>query len=112
MPSSRSCSLKRLVRTRRPQQVLVLAASARFCFHPKDMWGDPINPWFVAGPIMFAYIWRCLRPAQPRDACATTYDFGAWGRELKPVVEYFKDKNRHSAGDLSELLDHLGVKQA
>jgi hypothetical protein len=68
------------------------------------------QPWFIPGPTIFAYIWRCFRPTEARPACATTYDFGAWGRELEPIVQYFKDENRHVAGGLSELLDHLHVE--
>jgi hypothetical protein len=68
------------------------------------------QPWFVPGSTIFAYIWRCLRPPVPRDACATTYDFGAWGRELEPIVEYFKDQNRPIAGGLPELLEHFQVE--
>jgi hypothetical protein len=67
------------------------------------------QPWFVPGAPMFDFIWRCLRPAQPRPECATTYDFGAWGRELQPIVEYFKDSRRQTPGDLRELLAHLGI---
>jgi hypothetical protein len=66
--------------------------------------------WFVTGPTIFAYIWRCLRPAEPRAECATTYDFGAWGRELQPIVKYFKDEDRQVAGGLADLLEHLGIE--
>jgi hypothetical protein len=69
------------------------------------------QPWFVTGPTIFAYVWKCLRPGEPRPWCATTYDFGAWGRELQPIVEYFKNENRQEAGSLLDLCRHLGIKR-
>jgi hypothetical protein len=49
------------------------------------------QPWFLPGPPLLTHLWHCLRPPTPRAACATTYDFGLWGRELEPVVRCFKD---------------------
>jgi hypothetical protein len=37
------------------------------------------QPWFVPGPVLLAFIWKCLRPPAPRLGCATTYDFGLLG---------------------------------
>lgn len=67
------------------------------------------QPWFIPGPPIFAHIWRCLRPPAPRAACATTYDFGTWGRELEPIVRYFKDPLRQDAGGFHELIAYLGI---
>ena len=58
---------------------------------------------------MFAFIWKCFRPRVPRDACATVYDFGRWGRLFEPILGSFKDANRQQPGDFRELLTHLGI---
>jgi len=68
------------------------------------------QPWFLPGPAIFGYIWRCFRPPAPRPECATVYDFGLWGTELKPVVRYFKDAGREHPGSLADLLEYLGVE--
>ncbi len=65
--------------------------------------------WFIPGPPIFLFIWRCLRPTQLRPECATTYDFGRWGRELEPIVRYFKDKATKEPGDFACLAEYLGV---
>ncbi len=78
-------------------------------FSPEENARRRNQAWFIHGPPMFAFIWKCLRPATPRVACATAYDFGRWGRELEPIVGYFKDVGRQEPGGLQELLDHLGV---
>jgi hypothetical protein len=48
------------------------------------------QPWFLHGPPIFNYLWRCLHPQVPRMLCATKYDFGLWGSELEPLVRYIK----------------------
>lgn len=48
------------------------------------------QPWFLHGPPIFDYLWRCLHPITPRPQCATEYDFGLWGSELEPIVRYIK----------------------
>lgn len=78
-------------------------------FSPEENLRRQNQSWFIPGPPMFAFIWKCLRPPVPRDACATVYDFGRWGRELEPIVRYFKDANRQQPGDFRELLTHLGI---
>ena len=65
------------------------------------------QPWFLPGPPMFKFIWKCLRPPEPRTECATTYDFGRWGRDLNKIVRYFKDENRNEPGEFSDLMKHL-----
>jgi len=79
-------------------------------FSPERSQRRDNQAWFIPGPPIFAYIWRCFRPSVPRPACATTYDFGRWGRDLEPIVEYFKDEARHEAGEFSDLLTYLGVE--
>ncbi len=53
------------------------------------------QPRFVYGQEMIDYIWKCFCPAEPREQCATRYDFNLWGI-YQPIVCYFKD--RHQAG--------------
>lgn len=65
--------------------------------------------WFIPGPPIFGYIWKCLRPDSPRLTCATDYGAGQWGVALAPVVGYFKDPARTEPGRLKDLLVHLGV---
>jgi len=78
-------------------------------FSPEENMRRQNQAWFISGPPMFAFIWKCLRPAAPRDVCATVYDFGRWGRELEPIVRYFKDGGRQEAGSFHDLLNHLGI---
>jgi hypothetical protein len=52
------------------------------------------QPWFVPGPVILAFVWKCLRPPTPRPTCATTYDFGLWGPELEPIVQCFKTASK------------------
>jgi hypothetical protein len=47
--------------------------------------------WHLPGPPVLNYIWKCLRPPTRRPECATVYDFGLWGRDLAPLVRFFKD---------------------
>lgn len=65
--------------------------------------------WFIPGPPILNYIWQCLRPPTPRSACATVYDFGLWGRELEPIVTYFKDTDRLAVGQFGDVLQYLGA---
>lgn len=76
-------------------------------FSPERSSRRDSQSWFIPGPPMFAHIWRCFRPPVPRSSCSTTYDFGLWGSELEPIVRYFKDKGRQSAGTFAELLEFL-----
>jgi hypothetical protein len=78
-------------------------------FSPEENARRQNQSWFIPGPPMFAFIWKCFRPPVPRDACATVYDFGQWGHDLEPIVRYFKDANRQQPGDFRNLLTHLGV---
>lgn len=81
-------------------------------FSPEENVRRQNQAWFIPGPPMFAFIWKCFRPDTPRDACATVYDFGRWGRDLEPIVRYFKDEGRQQAGDFKALLIHLGIDPA
>jgi hypothetical protein len=48
------------------------------------------QPWFLHGPPVFDYLWKCLHPSTPRPECSTQYDFGLWGTDLEPLVRYVK----------------------
>ncbi len=58
---------------------------------------------FLPGPPLFDYIWRCFRPPEPRESCSVRYDFGAWGLGLEAIVRYFKDESRVEPGTFEEL---------
>lgn len=67
------------------------------------------QPWFIHGDEIFSFIWQCFRPDTPRDACATQYDFTAWGKQYSPLVQYFKDENRNNPGNTRELYAYFGI---
>lgn len=60
------------------------------------------QPWFLPGPQLFRYIWKCLCPEIPRQSCATTYDFQLWGNH-ELVVRYFKSCGSKGPGDMKTL---------
>jgi hypothetical protein len=78
-------------------------------FSPERLSRRPQQAWFIPGPPIFGYIWKCLRPDVPRPTCATNYGAGQWGVALAPVVSYFKDSARTQPGTLGHLLNHLGT---
>lgn len=67
----------------------------------------PNQPWFLPGPALLDYTWRCLCPQNPRLSCATTYDFGLWGENYEYLIRYFKGRGRTGAGSISDLYAHL-----
>ena len=64
------------------------------------------QPWFVPGPQLFDYVWRCLCPEQTRQSCATTYDFQLWGNH-EPIVRYFKSRGSKGPGDIKALYAYV-----
>ncbi len=63
--------------------------------------------WFVPGPPLFSYVWRCLCPEIPRQSCATTYDFQLWGNH-EPIVRYFKSRGHNEGpGDIKMLYEYV-----
>lgn len=78
-------------------------------FSPERQNRRPEQAWFIPGPPIFEFIWRCLHPDHVRDTCATNYGAGQWGVGLAPLVTYFKDPSRTSPGRLDDLLAHLQV---
>jgi hypothetical protein len=66
--------------------------------------------WFLHGNEIFTYIWNCLCPNNQRGSCATQYDFTSWGKELMPIVKYFKGR-RHigNPGNINALYTSLNL---
>jgi len=60
------------------------------------------EPWYIEGPAVMRYVWKCLCPQVPRQSCATTYGLQVWGKH-EPLVRYFKA--RASAGDPGNMSD-------
>lgn len=78
-------------------------------FSPETRNRRPEQAWFIPGPPIFRYVFECLHPDQPRDMCATNYGPGQWGVGLAPLVDYFKDPQRTTAGNMHDLLAYLEV---
>jgi hypothetical protein len=64
------------------------------------------QPWFLDGDTILTYVERCLRPAQLRSRCATTYDFTAWDR-YEDIVRCIKDRHRDPPRTFKDLLGRL-----
>ncbi|MGE0388122.1 MAG: hypothetical protein AB7Q97_25635 [Gammaproteobacteria bacterium] len=75
-------------------------------FSPERDSRRPNQPWFISGPQLFDYIWRCLCPANPRQCCATTYDFQLWG-DHEAIARYFKSRGPEGPGDISALYAYV-----
>jgi len=73
-----------------------------FLFSPERTTRRGNQPWFLTGPEIMGYIWRCLCPQKPRQSCATTYDFQLWGAH-EPIVRYFKSVGSTGPGDADAL---------
>ena len=66
--------------------------------------------WFLHGNEIFSYIWNCLCPDNQRGSCATQYDFTSWGKELTPIIKYFKDRRDiGNPGNISDLYISLNL---
>lgn len=63
---------------------------------------------FVYGQLMLDYIWECFRPKEARATCSTVYDLNLWGYSMTPIIEYFKDTNRESVGNIRDFYNHFG----
>ncbi len=75
-------------------------------FSPERVSRRGNQPWFLSGPEIFDYVWRCLCPSTPRPCCATTYDFQVWG-DYEPIVRYFKSLDAEGPGDMRDLYAFL-----
>lgn len=71
-------------------------------FSPERKSRRPNQPWFVTGPEVMEYVWRCLCPPTRRPSCTTTYDFQLWGNH-EPIVRYFKSVGTDGPGDIDAL---------
>lgn len=65
---------------------------------------------FVYGQLMLDYIWNCLRPETVRPTCSTIYNLNMWGHSMLPLIEYFKDEKKTSAGNMKDLYKHFGFE--
>jgi hypothetical protein len=79
-------------------------------FSPERKTRRDSQSWFLPGPPIFEFIWRCFRPTETRPESATTYDFGRWGREVEAIVRYFKDENRNVPGEFADLMKYLAAE--
>jgi hypothetical protein len=61
------------------------------------------QPWFLPGSVVFSWITTCFNPPNPRESCATQYDFSSWGPWLEPVVRYFKHLPPGNPGTIADL---------
>ena len=64
------------------------------------------QPWFLTGPDIIDYIWKCFCPITPRSFCATTYDFQVW-RDHEAIVRYFKSLKARQPGDIRDLYAYV-----
>ncbi len=62
---------------------------------------------FVSGQTILDFIWSCFRPDTERKSCATTYNLNMWGHTLRPIVQYFKDPQKTSVGDIKDFYKHF-----
>ena len=46
--------------------------------------------WCLRGSEILRYANECFNPPMPRDTSSTRYNFVQWGRQLAPIVRYFK----------------------
>lgn len=69
---------------------------------------DPLQDrWIVFGEQMLDYVNRCLDPRAKRRGCATQYSYDLWGRNLEPVIDYFKQLRRDQAPTFTDLRNHV-----
>jgi hypothetical protein len=64
---------------------------------------------FINGQIILDFIWSCFRPDVHRESCSEKYNFNNWGYSLLPIIEYFKNKNKLSVGDINDLYRHFDI---
>jgi hypothetical protein len=64
---------------------------------------------FINGQLILDFIWECFRPDAHRESCSVKYDLNNWGHSLLPIIKYFKDKKKHSVGDINDFYKHFDV---
>lgn len=67
------------------------------------------QPRYINGQLMLDYIWSCLRPESIRSSCSTIYNYNMWGHTLLPLVEYFKNENKTTVGNIQELYAYFSL---
>ena len=64
------------------------------------------QPFFVTGPELLKYVWKCMCPKEPRADCATSYDLQLWGRN-EAIVRYIKSHATSPPDDIRELYAYI-----
>lgn len=64
---------------------------------------------YIYGDDIVAYIWKCFRPENIREACGVIYNWNLWGEQYQQLVEYFKDRNLTSSGGVDDIYKHFGL---
>lgn len=77
-----------------PEEIVTIDAKEklriRFYFFAPDLDKPRRNQsFFIGGPTIINFIWRCVSVGNKRAACATNYGAGQWGR-IAPLVRFFK----------------------
>jgi hypothetical protein len=75
------------------------------------------QPWFLPGPPILDYLWRCLHPGAAPPSCSRRYDFGLWGKDLEPLVRYVKESAKPTTfkpffEDFRKWVDRVGCRTA
>lgn len=65
---------------------------------------------FIYGQLMLDYIWLCLCSDEKRPNCSTVYDFNLWDPLLFPLINYFKNERKKTAGNMNDLYEYFKLK--
>jgi hypothetical protein len=68
---------------------------------------DVPDRWCLVGAEILDFASRCFNPPEPRCTCSTRYNFLNWGRELAPLVQYFKGLEPGERPSLERLYRYL-----
>lgn len=63
---------------------------------------------YIYGDEILNYIWRCLRPQEPRLLSQTRYDYGLWGTYEK-IIRYLKFREGDNPGKMHDLYAHFNL---
>ena len=63
---------------------------------------------FISGTEMISFCWNCFRPENRRVTCETNYKaINNWGEQFERLVGYFKNRDKNSAGLITDFYDHF-----
>ncbi len=71
--------------------------------------GDLPTGWCLRGSEIMRYVTECFSPDVARDTCSTRYNFVQWGRQLSPIVQYFKSLEDPARASVAGLHQALGA---